>query len=482
MFKSFNNFTTKHYLFFATILYLIFAYFNYGHNTGDEYSQIYEFAAYKIGYVNYADLRLWEYDNHMRPGFQVWIVYELYQFMHLFNPDVSIFGLNYIIQAGSALLSIFACYLSFNVLAKDFRHNYSKLFVILSLFTWLGIYTSLHFNGENISGKLYFISVLLILLALDRKHWFYFVLSGLIFGMAFASRFQITFSALGVFIWLIIGKRISLKHMLILLLSSLISIGIFNVVIDHWFYNAWTFTAYNYYYQNIVTGTMNTFGTDPFYTYIPMILGYFPWGPIYVVATIWFIYRHPKHIFTFAILPFFVIHSIIGHKEVRFMLPMIAFMPYIITAWLDKINFIDKLHNKKSYRVTSKVIIWLNCIAFITMLIPAATEIGGWRYISEHYKQNTTIYYNASKDRKLLFYIKPNIKLIPINNSSEINCKNTPNCLYLLDADRVESNVPGELKYSFFPLWMAKYNYNNWMKNIGHFNIYEIQAANLQQQ
>ena len=74
MFKSFNNFTAKHYLFFATILYLIFAYFNYGHNTGDEYSQIYEFAAYKIGYVNYADLRLWEYDNHMRPGFQVWIV------------------------------------------------------------------------------------------------------------------------------------------------------------------------------------------------------------------------------------------------------------------------------------------------------------------------------------------------------------------------------------------------------------------------
>ena len=480
MFKSLDKFSTRHYLFFAIVLYLFFAYFNYGHNTGDEYSQIYEFAAYKIGYVNYADLRLWEYDTHMRPGFQVWIVYELYQFMHLFNADVNIFSLNYIIQAGSALLSIFACFLSFKVLSKDFSQTYSKLFVLLSLFTWLGIYTSLHFNGENISGKLYFISVLLILLALDKKTWYYFALSGIIFGMAFASRFQITFSALGVFLWLIIARKISLKHLLILLISSLISIGIFNVVIDHWFYGQWVFSAYNYYYQNMVTGTMNSYGTDPFYTYIPMLLGYFPWGPIYVVATAWFIYRKPKHLFTAAIVPFFVIHSIIGHKEVRFMLPMIAFMPYIITTWLDKINFIDKFHSQKAYRVTAKIVIWLNLIAFISMLIPAATEIGGWRYISQNYSQPTTIYYNAVKDRKLLFYIKPNIKLIPINNASEINCNNTPNCLYLLDADRIESNVPGELKYSFFPLWMAKYNYNNWMKNVGHFNIYEINSSTRQ--
>jgi phosphatidylinositol glycan class B len=475
---KFLGLTIKQLFLFTLLIYLGFAYFNYGHNTGDEYSQIYEFAAYRLGLIPHSELRLWEYTNQIRPSFQIWLVYWIYKGFLWLNPQASVFSVNYAIQALSAMLSLVTAYVGIITFAPKLQHPYQQLLIFLSLFTWLGIYTSIHFNSENIAGKLYLLALFSLINGCSKRRIAWFATAAMLFALAFATRFQIAFSALGVVIWLLVRQRLKWQEWAVLVSVSAVGIFIFNILIDHWFYGSWTLTAYHYYYQNMVTGTMNSYGTDPVYTYIPMIAGYLPWGPLYLIATVWYCYRKPLDIVSLAIVPFFLIHSLIGHKEVRFMLPLIGLMPITISFFCQEFNLLKHIQTVKGWRITAKTIVGLNFIAYLTLLVPAATEIGGWRFIYNNYPNKVTLFYNASKDRKLLFYVRPQTPIIKVSSSQEIQCPNSTTCLYLLDADKQESNIAGKLVYSFFPLSWNQYNYHNWMKNIGHFNIYQLNQLN----
>ena len=127
---------------------------NFGHLCGDEYSQIFEFAAWKLGYVHHADLRLWEFDSQMRPSIQIWIVVGVYRLLALFTHEVNPFTVNYIIYVASGLLSIASILVFSNAFMHRVKERYRDFFIILSLFTWLVLYTNTHFNSENICGHL----------------------------------------------------------------------------------------------------------------------------------------------------------------------------------------------------------------------------------------------------------------------------------------------------------------------------------------
>ena len=96
------------YIYIALLLYIITAYFSAGHNAPDEYYQILEFAAYKLGFGN-PQFLMWEYHAQMRPALQTLIVCGVYKSLaslSIINPFITAF----VSRLLSGLLSLLAMY------------------------------------------------------------------------------------------------------------------------------------------------------------------------------------------------------------------------------------------------------------------------------------------------------------------------------------------------------------------------------------
>ena len=117
------------YFYLALFVALLTSYTNFGHNTGDEYSQIFEFAGYKLGHVGQADLR-YEFGTQMRPTIQSWAVVAINRLGSLFTQDVNPFYVNYLVYLLSAALCIYAIYVFTAALLPRVDPKYQKFFVL----------------------------------------------------------------------------------------------------------------------------------------------------------------------------------------------------------------------------------------------------------------------------------------------------------------------------------------------------------------
>jgi len=470
----------KNYLRYALIacaIAVISSWTNFGHLCGDEYSQIFEFAAWKLGHVDHADLRLWEFDSQMRPSIQIWMVVGVYKLAGLFTNEVNPFAINYIIYLASGILSIASILVFTNAFIHRVKENYRDYFVLLSLFTWLVLYSNTHFNSENICGHLLLLAVGLFYGSLQKTGRFLpIIAAGILLGLSFSCRFQIGFSILGLITWFFITslKRKTFVPWILLSTSLLLSISIFTILADYFFYGRFVLSPYNYYYQNIATGTMNrASGVSPWFAYLFMVSIYLPFGPLYVLATIRQTIRFPLDILTSIIAPFVLFHCLIGHKEIRFLLPMLGFMPILMMGTLDElVNRFNYL--QKHLPLIVRVFWTVNIIACFSMLIPAATEIGAWRYLYDHYKKPTLLYYEGSVHQKLLYYRRPNLRIIVCKEGDPTPCPSGFNALLAIDARSKEPKPDLPLAYTFFPFGLNKFLPAAINRSIGHFDIYEL--------
>lgn len=469
------------YALLALIIAVITSYTNFGHTTGDEYSQIFEFGAYKLGNVSQSDLR-YEFNTQMRPSIQVWAVVAVHRLAGFFTTDINPFYINYAINLLSGAFCIFSICVFSQAFLPRIEPRYQNYFIILSLFSWLVLYTNIHFNSENISGHLLLLAVGLLYPRISNPGKVVAVGIGAIIGLAFACRFQTGFAILGLMLWLLLydlrAKR--LGDWLFLTAGMTISILIFNVVADYCFYGNLVFTTYNYFYQNIVTGMMNRdAGVSPWFTYFITVSFYLPFGPIYVIAAVYYLIKYPRDLISGIVGFFVLIHIFIGHKEARFLLPMLGFAPAMIMVslqdWEKRFSYL-RLHSEKIIRS-----LWfVNIIACVSLLISAATDVNAWRFLYNHYKKPTILYYHASPNQKLLYYKKPNLDLVKYNPGDPLPTPSGYNCLIAFDANSREKKPGYPLVYSFFPTYLETTLPRFIKGTIGHFNIYELQNMEAQ--
>lgn len=473
-----QNKTYLRYAIVACAIAVVSSWTNFGHLCGDEYSQIFEFAAWKLGYVAHADLRLWEFDSQMRPSIQVWMVVAVYRLLGLVTNEVNPFTVNYIIYLITGIFSIASILVFTNAIIHRVRESYRDYFVLLSLFTWLVLYSNTHFNSENISGHLLLLAVGLFYGSLQTSgRLFPIIAAGLLLGLSFSCRFQIGFSILGLVVWFFIfsWRRKTLFHWILLSLSILLSISVFTLLADYFFYGRFVLSPYNYYYQNIVTGTMNhASGVSPWFAYLFMVSIYLPFGPLYVLSTLRQTIRFPFDILTSIVAPFVLFHCLIGHKEIRFLLPMLGFMPILMMGTLGELE--DRFRSIQKYLPLIIRALWtVNIIACFSMLIPAATEIGAWRYLHDHYRKPTLLYYEGSQHQKLLYYRRPNLQVIVCKEGDPTPCSPGFNALLAIDAKSNEPRPHLPQVYTFFPFGLDKILPASINRSIGHFDIYELQ-------
>lgn len=400
--KAFFSFFVKdsyYYLFLlaAIILYAITAYHSHGFYQGDAHYQIIEFANLKLG-INGVNDMPWEYHEKIRPSLQPMIAYLFLKLFRIFNLNdpYAIAFMFRLLSCGLYLLVIH--YFIKQTISQFSSKQVVKYYYFTSFFLYFMPYLSIQFSSENWSG---------IFLLLGLAYYFNSneklnnpIVLGLIFGTSFLFRFQIAFAIVTFFLWVLFVRKESFKFLSKNLLGIVIMV-LFGTIIDTWFYQDIVFTPWNYFYQNIIEGKASSFGVSPWSFYYNEIINksLYKLGVPIVIACLVTIFIKPKNVFIWIVLVYFFIHSLIPHKELRFIFSIVSLLPiihvYAVEWWL---RLFDK--NKGLKKINQFFILGYGIVHVILVL--------GYSQYNENYIINGTtkfIYETyKGKEVRLNFY------------------------------------------------------------------------------
>ena len=181
----------KHWFFFAFVIYSIIAWFSVGHYHDDEYYQILDFAAYKLGFEMQNKV-MWEYEAAIRSGLQPFITYvvaKVSMFFNITSPFIWAFSLR--------LLSLFVSFISifafFQVIKNEINtEKYLTWTLFFLLFSWILIFLNIRFSSEAWASSLFILAYALYFHkeTLGAKKYFFV---GFLLGVAFLFRYQLGF-------------------------------------------------------------------------------------------------------------------------------------------------------------------------------------------------------------------------------------------------------------------------------------------------
>lgn len=487
--------------------------FSYDFYQFDEYYQITEFVSYKLGKTPVEALA-WEYHAEMRPWLQPSIYYALARGMNLLgieNPFALAEGFR-AVSGLCAWAAIVALMLSTRVFFDDDRRRRPAVIVLATLF--ILPYLAARTSSEAMSGNLFSLGLATIVLGsaaadgdergVRRKAPAIAALAaGILFGLAFECRYQIAFAVIGVAGWLLFFSAESRWRTIAKL--ALLSCGVFlavgaGTVADCWGYGHFVIAPWNYYKANIVLGIANRFGTSPAWWYLIGVNS----GPMLALTLVWTIgmiaawLRYPKHILTWATLAFCLAHSLVGHKEVRFLFPL---------AQAAALTFVLGIAPRAGQR-HAKLLAWLwqrrrsrwalalyasNFLALAAMgLTTRQPSLLLQKMIYERYPRNCYAYI-LGKDCKSLysnvgvdmyFYRPPGFQLDRLDGYDELSALTRVGPVkFLLITDRVQKAPEqdlvaphAQLIYRSYPEWVENYNYLNWLERSRRYSLYEVEG------
>lgn len=375
----------------GALLFLITALFSEGFYHGDEHFQIIEFAQYKLG--NTAAMNLpWEFHAQIRPTLQPIIAMSIFYVCDVFSvidPYSKSFALR-LITAAFAFYSILYFIRSVKYMIKL---EYRSWFLFLALFLWFIPFLNVRFSSETWSGITLLLSISVLLKQKkEKRHYF---IAGILIGLSFLFRFQIGFAIIGIISWMIFINKNGLQSILAFILGSGLVLA-FGFAIDSWFYGEFTFTPWNYFDYNILQGKADEFGRSPWYYYFYGIFksSFFPIGLVIILSLLKLTVTQPKHLILWIILPFLILHSVVGHKELRFLFPLVNLIPLMIILTVQNIKSVRSHSNK----LMIFILIAINSIALGTAsLTPAGNgETKITKTLHQKAKGHNIVYYVQS--------------------------------------------------------------------------------------
>ncbi|XP_077419025.1 GPI alpha-1,2-mannosyltransferase 3-like isoform X2 [Vanacampus margaritifer] len=132
------------------------------------------------------------------------------------------------------------------------------------------------------------------------------------------------------------------KNKLRLIAQDYIPIGalalVIPTIIDSIFYGKWIFVHFNFLKVNVLDGKAGFFGTEPWHWYLtegfPVIIG--PHAPLFLCGC--FLASRRYRILLVAIALFVGVHSLLPHKELRFIYPVLPFCMIFCGATLARMR------------------------------------------------------------------------------------------------------------------------------------------------
>ncbi len=148
--------------------------------------------------------------------------------------------------------------------------------------------------------------------------------AGLFCGLAFECRYQSGILGLGLFAWLAIKRQRNIGLLARFLCGGLLALAI-GAGADRRGYGAWVFPLIGYFQINLVNDlAAEKFGREPIFAYLYLVPAQFfiLITIVLMIAMVAMWIRNPSHPVTWATLPFVLVHSLIAHKEARFLFPL----------------------------------------------------------------------------------------------------------------------------------------------------------------
>ena len=476
----------RNYIYLAIVLYMIAAYCSMGQNSPDEYYQILQFAAYKLGKAPSSSLS-WEFTQHARPALQVWLAVMVYNFCAMLasaNP----FVVAMILRLFSAIISLLSALLFIHAFLPSIKHSRARhWFILLSLFSWLILYNSVRFSAENLSAKFFLLAFAMLFLPKLNRRIIFQLLIGFSFGLAVVLRLQMILAVGAILLWLTIvnnfihvdntNARVVTWRIYPYLIFAFIAANLVGVVIDHWFYGQWVWSNFQYLYANLVQGKAASFGSEPWYFYAA-IAAFVPYGLIYLCATFVAIRYKIYNPVVWVIVIFIAGHMLIAHKELRFLVPILGFMPLLIAYTIDIAIDNNKFTGKVSRRIW-RYSWYFNCFAVILVaFLPSGTNVLLCKTIYDRYTQQVDFYTTSTGGNIVDFYKRDNLQvhyLKDIKEISTIKCPTGSECLVAFtcgELKQYQTTQKGEIIYDNCPNWVDYINVNDWVSRSGLFRIY----------
>ncbi len=302
----------------------------------DQHYQIIEFANFKLGRIEASEVA-WEYHYQERQGLQPFLIYVYLKVLYALGISDPV-KLTQILRVITGLFFTFCLTRFINSTLHLFKPAFQKAYIASSYFFWFIPCYYVHFASETFAQSLMLLGCAFLLS--DRNTQGQLVLIGLLFGLAFFARFQSALTSailLTGFVW-----TRQLKWQDCLYLGGGIGLGLsIGVLTDVWLYEDWIFTPYRYLDFQLFKGVVNAFGVSPWYYYLTLLLtsSTLLFGILTYLGLAGSMLNRKSFFLSISVLGTIGVLSIIGHKEWRFLLQVLAFFPFLIVYGLQEFSY-----------------------------------------------------------------------------------------------------------------------------------------------
>lgn len=446
------------------VVFVLMAVLEVGHIHPDEHFQLIEFAQYQLGRASADDLP-WEFHEQMRPTLQVWMVVGIIQvlgFLHVENP----FTITLILRLFTAV-AYWLVISRFNRLLIE-QHvpkgEFSMLFQLSTYLIWFVPFANAHFTSESFSAIFLLLGIHPLIRDPNGRKGL--LGAGVSLGIAFLFRYQVGIAVAGVYLWLLMVARIPIGR---ILESGILCVGVIALGsgLDSLFYGQPVFAPWNYLKLNLVDGKASEFGTDPWYFYFTRFALSRP--VIGIVLLVFFakgLFVLRRHLFVWVIVPFVMVHSLIAHKEMRFLFPIIY--PFIFVCFRGFLSFFKGLSLRKYQVGLFRAFLGANVIIIVLVMLMPDQIVMTYRYLYENRdKVDGNIisvgksYYDEMAHLKSTFYTPPDVRLMVADENDLSGClsRNRAREAFLIqDEEEIDVVVDGysvQRAYSAYPDWLV---------------------------
>jgi hypothetical protein len=176
------------------------------------------------------------------------------------------------------------------------------------------IYSQIHPLSEIAATVPY----LLALIWIDRRHF----LAGMALGFSFGLRFQMGFLIAAIVTLMWAQQRFRIDRPLLRMAGGL-AIALMGLgLCDRIIFGDWFHSPITYYTANMIEGVANVWGVEPWYQYF-LWLGEPSWLIFALAAAIALVGAIREWRLGLLVVGFTVPHMLVGHKEARFLLPIL---------------------------------------------------------------------------------------------------------------------------------------------------------------
>ncbi|HAZ13998.1 MAG: hypothetical protein A2X86_17330 [Bdellovibrionales bacterium GWA2_49_15] len=335
----------------ALCIHLATCFFSVGFHQHDEHFQIVEFINLKLGGTSEANLP-WEFQTRMRPWFQPFSLYVVawpLKQLGISNTYVltTLFRMFSAVLGWTSLLATIFMGLVLIQKNKQLQSEYllrAQWLVRILTLCWFLPYLHARASADNWGAAFLILGIATLSLYGPLVKAVPGVMVGWLFGLAIECRFQAVVSAGAVVLWMIFSlwkekkQMVEIAKAVSFVLIGLILAKILGIALDTWGYGNFTISQWNYLVEDFKAHIQDTILPSPWWDYFRLTLtrGIPPLSIFFILGVVAFWWKNPKNILTWATLSFFLVHTAIAHKELRYLYPILCLAPLMAyIAWCD---------------------------------------------------------------------------------------------------------------------------------------------------